>query len=192
MITIFISVIILAAISPSIYCWRRQLRLRHLAEARRDIAKSVTEMERLMLKGDIQLGDVSHDFLFQKMRAVQYADDYEVDWTVLKKPSDKARDIAKKLEHELDQEDCPFANNLRQFLTAYFKAFRSRRPFISRFYILYMQILNKSLKYFLMALLLSAVAILALGNTLFRSKKESLYRKASKDFFSQSKAILQS
>ena len=69
---------------PALITWRKERRLRKLANSRYQLTRSVTEMERLMLSGDLKLGDVSHDILFRHMQRVQNSNVYEVDW----KPSD--------------------------------------------------------------------------------------------------------
>ena len=59
------------------------LRARHrrrLAEARLEIARTMTEMENLMLHGHIKLGDLCHDKIYHMMLASLYAKRYCPAW----------------------------------------------------------------------------------------------------------------
>lgn len=180
--------LMILALIPAFYSWRKEMRLRHLAEARRDIAIAVTRMETLMLNSGIQLGAASHDALFKHMQRVQYSDCYDVDWKVLKEPSKRVADLAEKLHAELAAENCQFSENMRLFIAAYFKAFRSKHPFVSFGYILYLHSVKGGLKCALLYIL-SVLFILKLSLRFLKPLGAEPLCQPSEQFFSQSKGV---
>tara|TARA_B110001469_G_C9605295_1_gene300923 strand:+ start:448 stop:1020 length:573 start_codon:yes stop_codon:yes gene_type:complete len=131
---------------PAVFVWRNERRLRKLAQSRLGLAFAVSEMEQVMLDGDITIGDVSHDILFRHMQRVQNSDVFEVDWAVLKSQPRRVRELQERLRSELDNDDCKFAKTANRFMRAYFTAFRLKHPFKSFAYIVYLQFLRHGLK----------------------------------------------
>lgn len=181
-------IIITMAILPCFYTYRKSLRMRRLAESRRDISLAVSQMEKFLLSGEIESGQVSHDLLFKHMQRVQYSDVYEVNWSVLKNPSKKVIQLSKKLSEELNSDDCKFTDTFRFFLTAYFKAYRYKHPYVSLIYVTYLQLLRGGIKCAITAL----VTILFLSKLKFskRITKLNSYESGySEEFFTQSEAV---
>lgn len=144
---------------PALFMWRLQLRKRKFSEARLRIARSVLEMERLMLQGEIKLGCASHDVFFRLMQQVQGSDVYPVNWNILKKEDKRTKTLKRQLHEELQQENCNFAVYLQNFAQAYFAAYRYSHPFQSAIYYLYLFLVRGGYKILLGGLKLALVTL---------------------------------
>lgn len=184
MVSIFIALLFLL---PALFIWRKEIRLRKLANSRYQLSRSVTEMERLMLSGDIKLGDVSHDILFMHMQRVQNSNVYEVNWNVLKSPNKKVAELEKRLRAELSEDGCQFSNITKEFAEFYFKAFRHKHPFKSLVYVLHLQLLHGGLKCLFISLL-CMVSVLRSIETI-KSRQKRIFEEISLNFFSHSEAV---
>jgi len=179
--------IILLFFLPAILVWRKEKRLRKLTYTRYQLTLSVTEMERLMLFGDIKIGDLSHDILFKHMQRVQYSDVYEVNWNVLKSPDRKVIELEKKLTKELSEDGCKFSGITRKFAGSYFRAFRLKHPYKSFFYILYLQLINGGVKCLMVSLLCMLFVFKFVEK--IKSKQQKIFEESSINFFSHSEAV---
>ena len=184
MVPIFIALLFLL---PALFTWRKEKRLRKLANSRYQLSRSVTEMERLMLSGDLKLGDVSHDILFRHMQRVQNSNIYEVNWNVLKSPDRKVADLEKRLRDELSEDGCQFASITRKFAESYFKAFRHKHPFKSFVYVLYLQLLHGGLRCVLISLLCMVSVLRSVDK--IKSRQKRIFEESSLNFFSHSEAV---
>ncbi len=158
--TIVFIALLLVSLAPSIYAWRYERRMVRLSGARLKIAKAVTAMENLMLKGKIRLGDTSHDLIFQTMREAEHVQRYPIGWSPFYRLTAEQKTMQDKFREniraELDRPDCPLAEPLQDFAGAYVTAFRNQHPWMSRLhfvYILALLISAKGLLHFLKALL---------------------------------------
>jgi len=61
--------------------WAHARHQRRVAQAKLDISKVILEMDEMMLKGEITLGDVCHDHIYEMMLASQRANKYDINWT---------------------------------------------------------------------------------------------------------------
>jgi hypothetical protein len=147
---------------PALLWWRTQVRKRRFSEARLRIARSVTEMERLMLKGEITLGCASHDVFFRLMQRVQISDDYPVNWNILKKEDKRTRNLKRQLHEELKHKDCKFSVYLENFARSYFAAFRYRHPFQWAAYSLHLLLLRGGYRILLGGLKLALITLLSI------------------------------
>lgn len=172
---------------PALFTWRRERRLRKLANSRYQLSRSVTEMERLMLAGDIKLGDASHDILFRHMQRVQNSNVYNVNWNFLKTPDKKVLELQKRLQMELSEEGCQFSGIIREFAESYFTAFKFKHPLKSFIYVLYLQLLHGGLKCLFISLL-CMISVLRYISSIRRRKKK-IFEESSLSYFSHSEAV---
>lgn len=176
---------LLSVLIPVTVFWNAR-RLRKLSESRLQIARLVTKMEELMLSGEISLGAASHDVLFRVMQKIQYADRYHVNWNLLQTPNSAVRRMEEKLNSELRESGCPFAENLKNFTSAYYKAFRHKHPLEAVCYSAYIFFLRGGAK----LLLESVRSISSAMSTVEEVKKAWMMIKAEarEKFFISSKA----
>jgi hypothetical protein len=120
--------LLFVAVAPSIFVWLRERRLRKLALAELNLAKSVTALEELMLSGEIKQGGACHDFLFSAMQMIQYRRKYSLPWNVLRSPSAKSKRFRSQLETELSADGCIFKQHVFSFHKSYYEAFRYKHP----------------------------------------------------------------
>lgn len=127
LITLLVATLVAILLNlPVIY---RAKRMRRLAEARLEIAKVVTEMEKRMLSGDLKVGEVCHDALYKDMVRCQAASGYRVSLS-LSRPSVPEQELRKRLHEEIANHDGVGAL-LKRYIVAHFRAFRQQRPFMS-------------------------------------------------------------
>lgn len=112
----------------------RYLHARHqrrLAEARLEITKVITEMERCMLRTEHKLtvGDIFHDVLYPQMVQMQYVRKFKVPWKFWARPSN-FKEIRERLVPEITNET-PLGKLFSAYSRASFKAFKNNRPFAS-------------------------------------------------------------
>lgn len=131
-------ILCLIGISPALFIWLRERLLRRLSESRLVIAKSVTEMEQLLLDRQVTIGDVSHDVLFARMRNVQNKDAFSIRWSVLRQTPQHVEDLLQSLRSEMDEEDCQFRHIVHSFSCNYFRAFRFKHPIKCVAYIIWL------------------------------------------------------
>jgi hypothetical protein len=129
---------------------------RRYAEAKLEIAKCVTEMEMLMLNGELKLGDVCHDRIYQNMLCSQYAKRYGTPWKFWK-PQPQIKEIRERLHAEMSQKT-PLAKLLTRYGAANYKAFRNNRPAASFCFLLWVLIFAGGFLILILSLL-SAIKI---------------------------------
>jgi hypothetical protein len=117
---------------PMVFRARHQLRL---AEARLEIARTITEMEKLMMDSTLKMGEVCHDRIYQNMLKSQYATKYFTPWKFWRRQSD-FEEVRKKLHEEMSK-NTPLAKLLVRYGNADFKAFRNSRPCASFIFLLW-------------------------------------------------------
>lgn len=118
-------VILIIAVSTWLHAYHRRM----VAQARLDIARIVLEMDKLMLAGEIKLGDVCHDHVYKAMMAAQRAQKYDIDWSpwARKQDVEKARKFVANMDREM-REHPQLKNLLLGFRRSVFCAFRHSRP----------------------------------------------------------------
>jgi hypothetical protein len=144
--------LLFVAVAPAIFVWLRERRLRKLALAELNLAKSVTALEALMLSGEIRQGGVCHDVLFSAMQMIQYHRKYSLPWNVLRSPSAKRKSFRSQLESELNADGCMFKEHVFAFHKAYYEAFRQKHPWQQKFhfgYVLFLYLTARGLLTFL-------------------------------------------
>lgn len=135
-------IILCMVVALAFYVWLREYRAKKVVVAELRIARSVEEMQDLLLAGDIVSGDASHDVAFKVMEAVMIRRRYSLPWNVLRKSSRPFSEYEERLRRELEKENCPFSEILRRFSGAYYKAFRYKHPFQWVTFPLYLGFLN--------------------------------------------------
>lgn len=105
--------------------WLNERRLRLAAGERLKIARAVTEFERLLLKGEIQHGQVCHDHVFPAMYRAQFCSHYPLP-TPPRTP--EAQLLTDQLREELDDGKSPATKPLIAFRNAYFGALIYTHP----------------------------------------------------------------
>ncbi|MGO9585558.1 MAG: hypothetical protein ACLP2Y_05115 [Limisphaerales bacterium] len=108
----------------------RSSRLRRFAQAKLDIVRTVNEMDKLMLNGDLTLGSVCHDRVYQNMLRSQYATHYIAPWRFWKFFTPEMRDVQKGVHAEMSG-NTPLSQLMARYGDANFRAFRYNRPFAS-------------------------------------------------------------
>jgi hypothetical protein len=122
---------------PAIYAWRRAYCRRRLSEYKAKISKTVLEMEKLMLAGELTHGQICHDKVFRLMSKVQLLQRYPVMWWPTKE-TEHTLEFKAKLTKELEDQNSPARLHIGNFLNAYFGAFQASRPIVSKFYLGYL------------------------------------------------------
>ena len=128
--------LVILGVAPSVYLWLRSRRLRRLAEHELEIAKSVTAMETLLLRGDLRVGQCCHDEVFLVMQAIQYRRRYPVPWNIFKKTDAETKEFERRLHAEISEPDSPAKSTIERFTRAYFRAVRAKHPVETRFFVL--------------------------------------------------------
>ena len=88
-------------------------------------------MQEILLNGTITTGHVCHDELFELMCFVQGADDYTIRIRLWKEPSPESKAFAARVECDLADEASDYAQALRKFTRAYYRAFKFKHPIIA-------------------------------------------------------------
>lgn len=130
---------------------------RRLAEARLEIARVATEMEKIMLEGHVKLGDLCHDKIYQLVLESLYARTYCVPWNFWKKSPTHIIEMRKRFQDEIAQKT-EIGKLLLRFARADLKAFKNNRPLGSMCFVLWVMIFAGGISVLLMAL-----AMLLLG-----------------------------
>jgi hypothetical protein len=111
----------------------RSYRLRRFSQAKLEIVRTVNEMEKLMLSGELTLGGVCHDRIYQNMLLSQYATRYDASWKFWKFFTPEANAARKRLHREMNG-NTPLSQLLTRYGNANFRAFRYNRPIASAFF----------------------------------------------------------
>ena len=129
-----LSTILLLVLFSVLYVLREK-RLRRAAQARLEIAKVVTNYEKLLLEGKIPLTDpVCHNHFHDYMLSLQYSRRLGVNWKfIFHMSSEKSREMKKRLDHEMRQKT-EIGELLRNHNLASYKAFVNERPIASMFF----------------------------------------------------------
>jgi hypothetical protein len=117
----------------------REKHLRRLAEARLEVARVVTQLEKMMLDGRIKAGQVCHDKVHRAMVRSQYAERYSAAWKLWRRPTPDFWKFRKQLHEETsDQPD--LRELMARHLYATFRAFRNARPFASVCFVIWVAV----------------------------------------------------
>ena len=162
------------------------LRARHrrrLAEARLEIARTMTEMERLMLRGHIKLGDLCHDKFYHVMLESLYAKRYVAPWKFWSLSSIKEVKAVRARFQEEVKKQSEIGKLLQRYAKADVKAFKNNRPVIYVLFIMWVMIFSGGVVVLLSGLLMLLVGIFGVVTAVNAWKK---FRKTIGGFIADS------
>jgi hypothetical protein len=141
------------------------LRARHqrrLAEARLELARTMTEMEKLMLHGHIKLGDLCHDKIYHMMLESLYAKRYCPAWKFwnLSKIKD-VKAVRDRFQDEVKKQS-DIGKLLQRYAKADLKAFQNNRPAIYILFVLWVMVFSGGAVVLLSGLLMLLFGILGI------------------------------
>jgi hypothetical protein len=122
-----------------LWTWWREKHLRRLAEAKLEIAKGVTQLDKLMLEGKIKMGELCHDELYRALRNDVYNDRFVAPLRFLTPPGPGFREFRTKLQKELEQQN-EVRHLVRRHMFAEMKAFRNAHPYVWYLFVLWVLI----------------------------------------------------
>jgi hypothetical protein len=152
MFTIILCIAIAVLLNLPVYLRARNLR--KFSEAKLDMARVLTRMEQLMLNGDIKLGEICHDHLYEYMTESMHRTLYPIEWAFWK--SGSTMEEHEKFHAQLQEE---LANKkevgklVNQFIRSDFSAFRFNRPIMALCFTGYVIVCSGGFKVLLLALL---------------------------------------
>lgn len=146
--------------------------LRRLAEAKLEIARVVTEMEKLMLNGHIKLGELCHDKVYHTMLASQYSSRYSAPWKIWTfwVCAKEIQAVRTRIQEEV-KTNPEIGSLLQRFASANVKAFKNNRPIVFVWFALWvlifaggLSVLMARLRVYLLSLIGIFTAVKAWSN----------------------------
>lgn len=144
------------------------VRARHrriAAEAQLEIARCVSDVEERMLAGQIKMGEVCHDKMYERMISIQSAKKLGVRWNWWRKPSKEDYEIRTLVEVEL-KSGSELGKILSRYSLATLSQFRFQRPVVSVCFLVWLLVTGLSVVTALgacLAFIKSGLSLLNLG-----------------------------
>lgn len=110
--------------------WVHARHRRRAAQARLEIARTVTRLEEKLLSGEVAAGNVCHDRIFKRMLEIQYAERLGVKWKWWQKLTPEQEQERRFLHTEMAA-GTELGNILRQYAMAVMSSFRNQRPYVA-------------------------------------------------------------
>ena len=151
MLTIILCLIIAVLLNLPVYLHARNLR--KFSEAKLDMARIMTRMEQLMLDGEIKLGEVCHDHIYEYMTHSLHRLSYPIKWAFWKSTATvtERKAFHEKVREELANKE-EVGKLVNQFIRSDFSAFRFNRPIMALCFTAYVIVCSGGLAALLVAL----------------------------------------